>query len=116
MDDDVENLQQGYESRHVVSTIWINSILGLIDAEDNCAKAAVHATLSCSFNALAVTEVCFDVLITFSHAFNRVCVCGAGRPRAAQRAHSGDPQRAAIYMRLPDPGAARPHHPRGRAV
>jgi hypothetical protein len=71
MDDDVENLQQGYESRHVVSTIWINSILGLIDAEDNCAKAAVHATLSCSFNA----PVLHSVLIRGIHS-GLLSICG----------------------------------------
>ena len=56
-DDLAQPMQQGYESRHVVSTIWINSILSLIDSEDNCSKAALNATLACSFNTLAVTEV-----------------------------------------------------------
>ena len=50
-------MQQGYESRHVISTVWMQVIQAFTSNEEDCMRTAVDATLACRLNPLAVTEV-----------------------------------------------------------
>ena len=59
-------MQQGYESRHVASTVYIHSMMALmanegipVDETDKnwFIQPAVDATLACRLNPLAMTEV-----------------------------------------------------------
>ncbi len=56
--DIAQNVQQGYESRHIVGAVWMQSLIALINTDENCVNAALQATMGCAFNAMPVTEVC----------------------------------------------------------
>ena len=65
-DEEPRDVQQGYESRHVVSTVFIHTLMALMRAEaadpdENdrswFIQPAVDATLACRLNPLAMTEV-----------------------------------------------------------
>jgi hypothetical protein len=50
-------VQQGYESRHVITTVWMQTILAFMADPTDCNKCAVNAAFACRLNPLALTEV-----------------------------------------------------------
>jgi hypothetical protein len=65
-DEGAGGVQQGYESRHVISTVFIHTLMALMRHEDAVVddndrswfiQPAVDATLACRLNPLAMTEV-----------------------------------------------------------
>ena len=65
-DHEADRVQQGYESRHVASTVFIHTMMALMANEDVVTddserswfmQPAVDATLACRLNPLAMTEV-----------------------------------------------------------